>query len=74
MLIARESNIFSIQQHGCLYYFYKTSKTEGRSETLERWHKLLGHCNVEDVKRLEYVVQDMTITDSKNFDCEICIL
>ena len=65
VLITQDGNTFPIQQHGRLYYLCKTFTTEGRNETLEMWHKLLGHCNVEDVKWLEHVVQGMTITDSK---------
>ena len=74
MLITQDGNTFPIQQHGRLYYLCKTSTTEGRNETVGMWHKLLGHCNLDDVKRLDHVVQGMTITDSKDFDCETCIL
>lgn len=52
----------------------QTKRTEERSETLEMWQKLLVQCNIEDIKRLEGVVQGMTITDSKNVDCETWIL
>ncbi len=52
MLIANDGNTtFSIQQHGRLYYLCKTYVAEKRSQTLEMWHRLLGHCNIEDVKR-----------------------
>ena len=74
VLIANDGNTFPIQQRGRLYYLCKTSITERRNESLEMWHRLLGHCNVEDVKKLEQVVQGMKITESKDFDCETCIL
>ena len=74
VLIANDGNTFPIQQRGRLYYLCKTSITERRNVSLEMWHRLLGHCNVEDVKKLEQVVQGMKITESKDFDCETCIL
>ncbi len=57
MLIANDcNNTFPIQRHGRLYYLCKTSAAEKRSETLENWHKLLGHCDIEDVRKAEHLV------------------
>ena len=36
--------------------------------------KILGHCNIEDVKKLEHVVKGMHIRDQGTFNCEICAL
>ena len=44
-----------------------------RSETLETLHKVFGHCNVNDVKKLERVVRSMKISDFFEFQCETCI-
>ena len=74
MLISKNGSSFPIQQHGRLYYLYKSSIADKRKESLETWHKLLGHCNLHDVKKLENVVKGMNITDSNHFDCETCIL
>ena len=74
MLITKNGTSFPIEQHGRLYYLCKTSTNNKRSESLEMWHKLLGHCNLHDVKKLEGVVQGMNIVDTKDFDCETCIL
>ena len=38
------------------------------------WHKMLGHCNVDDITKLEHVVQIMKIDDLSKFDCETCTL
>ena len=38
------------------------------------WHKILGHCNADDVTKLEHVVQGMKIDDLSKFDCETCTL
>ena len=38
------------------------------------WHKILGHCNVATVKKLQGVVQGMVISDNSKSDREICVL
>ena len=73
-LTTRDGNSFPIGQQGRLYYLYKTSSSGKRSESLEMWHKLLGHCNTSDLTKLENVVQGMNFSDMKEFDCETCIL
>ena len=55
-------------------YIYKNSVTQKRDESLEMWHRLLGHCNVNDVTKLEHVTQGMKINSHENFDCETCTL
>ena len=73
-LITKGGTTFPIQQHGRLYYQCKSSGTEKRSESLEMWHKILGHCNIDDVTKLEHVVKGMKIIDLSKFDCETCTL
>ena len=73
-LISTNGTKFPIEQHGRLYYLCKTSVSDTRTESLETWHKLLGHCNLSDVRKLEGVVKGMNISDKSNFDCETCIL
>ena len=73
-LIASDGTTFEIEQQGRLYYLYKSSVNQQRKESLETWHKILGHCNIEDVKKLEHVVNGMHIRDQGTFDCEICTL
>lgn len=74
MLTALDGTQFPIEQHGRLYYLCKTKVTKKRDENLETWHKLLGHCNLTDLKKLENVVEGMNISSSKEFECETCIL
>ena len=73
-LITKGGTTFPIQQHGRLYYLCKSSGTEKRSESLEMWDKILGHCNIDDVTKLEHVVKGMKINDLSKFDCETCTL
>ena len=40
--------------------------------SLEDWQKNMGHCNVDDILKLEENVEGMQITDRNKFKCEIC--
>lgn len=42
---------------------------------IQTWHRILGHCNFDDVAKLEKVVKGMMIKgkhDKSNQNCEIC--
>ena len=73
-LISQDGKVLQIEQKGRLYYLYKTADTQQRKESLETWHKSLGHCNSRDVRKLEHVVNGMHINNQGTFDCEICTL
>ena len=57
--------------------------TENKSECscqdchdIHTWHRILGHCNYDDIKKLPNVVEGMKIKEkigTLNKDCEICI-
>jgi transposase InsO family protein len=40
---------------------------------VKNWHEVLGHCNADDILKLENVVEGMKITGKKKFECGICI-
>ena len=42
-----------------------------KTHTMHEWHKILGHCNVRDVCKLEGVVEGMKITDKGDFRCDV---
>ncbi len=73
-LITPDGTRFPITQQDRMYYLYKSAVNDTRSETLQTWHKILGHCNAQDITSLEHVVQGMKITAKDKFDCETCIL
>ena len=73
-LISKEGTVFPIHQYGRLYYLYKSSLNETRAESLEMWHKILGHCNSNDIMKLECVAQGMKINNTTKFNCETYIL
>lgn len=77
---------FNIHKHGRLYYLH-TCKAESDTKIdphdvvdgvnytsdLQDWHKILGHCNFEDVKKLERVVDGMKVNKTEQSECEICL-
>ena len=73
-LVASDGTKCPIEWHGRLYYLYKNSVIQNRSESLETWHKILGHCNTSDIAQLEDIVHRMRINNRDTFDCETCIL
>ena len=74
-LRAPDGTKFEVKKEGRLYYLNKaeSGSTKTKSHTVEEWHRVLGHCNVKDVEKLEPVVEGMKITGNEKFDCETCI-
>ena len=83
-MIAADGTKFNIEQHGRLYYFsngFSDSSTDRKEiscvnkiHDLEMWHKILGHCNISDVMKLEQVVDGMNISSTDKFNCETCVM
>ena len=73
-LKAENGTVFDIEQHGKLYYLNNVNSSKVGKHSLKEWHEILGHRNVNDVLKLECVVNGMKITDNKKFDCDICTL
>ena len=61
--ITEEGSVFEIKQKGQLYYLNSISSSSNNATSLKDWHKLLGHCNYTDIRKLEKVVDGMKITD-----------
>ena len=74
-LIAPNGTIFPIFQEKRLYYLCKSAVNSKRTESLQTWHRILGHCNTTDILKMESVVQGMKIDDNQSkFDCETCVM
>jgi hypothetical protein len=43
------------------------------AESLQDWHRRLGHCNTADVLKLQGVVNGMKISSKDVFSCETCV-
>lgn len=68
---------FQIEKHGRLYFMKTYNNTDSINYTcsMQEWHRILGHCNIDDVLNLENVVEGMKVSeDRKKRDCNICML
>ena len=76
-LTTKDGIKFEIKKRGRLYYFKKceVEQVKQAKHDLEKWHKLLGHCNIQDILKLPDVVNGMKIVGDKAKEiCETCIL
>ena len=64
--------VFNIEQVGCLYYLNSISSSKNSTGTILEWHRILGHCNYSDIRKLEKVVDGMKITSDEEVDCKVC--
>ena len=88
-LKTKSGNIFDIVEKNKLYYLQRKKPTNKKSPqpvevlstslltpgkfSLAEWHRILGHCNIRDIKLLPDIVDNMKITDFENFQCTTCI-
>jgi len=71
-LSAPDGTKFAIKKHGKLYYLNNTISSSG-AHTAETWHRILGHCNMNDVFKLEGKVEGMRITSKGKPECGTCV-
>ena len=74
-LIYPDGAVFNITQRGHLYYLKNIVSTRNATYNLHTWHKILGHCNDLDFKKLLNLVKGMKIKPTPNYalNCDICI-
>ena len=80
-LIAKDGTRFNVEKHGRLYYLNVCDVDSDYSDCVKyacdvkRWHEILGHCNYDDVLKLETVVDGMKISGKgcKPDNCDVCI-
>jgi len=81
-LTYKDGTKFIIEKHGRLYYLntydnITDSDSVNCVRSLNEWHQILGHCNYDDIKKLERVVDGMKVShksSSEPSDCDVCIL
>ena len=62
-----------IHKEGKLYYINSVQHSTKISRTLKQWHEALGHCNTQDILKLQGKVEGMVITNKTDkFQCEVC--
>ena len=71
-LSAPDGTKFAIKKRGKLYYLNSTISSSG-AHTAETWHRILGHCNMNDVLKLKGVVEGMKITSKGKPECGTCV-
>ena len=71
---APDGTVFDIEKQGRLYYLNSVKGMKIANHTVIEWHKILGHCNMKDVLKLEGVVEGMRISSKEIRDCETCSL
>ena len=67
-----DGSVFNIEQVGRLYYLNSISSSRNSVCTLTEWHRILGHCNLGDIRKLESVVEGMKISSYDEIECKIC--
>ena len=67
-----EGKVFEIRKKGRLYYLNSISSSVKNTSSIQAWHRILGHCNYGDVRKLEKVVKGMRITNYEEAECEVC--
>ena len=56
-----------------LYFINSVQHSTKVSRTLKQWHEVLGHCNIQDLLKLQEKVEGMVITNkTDNFQCDVC--
>ena len=75
LLIYPNGAVFDITQRGHLYYLKNIISAKNATYNLYIWHRILGHCNESDIKKLPNLVKGMMIKLIPNYalNCDICI-
>ena len=69
---APDGTKFEVEQKGRLYYLNSISSSKNNASSLAQWHRIMGHCNFQDLRKLESVVNGMQISDQTEFECGTC--
>ena len=69
---APNGTLLDIEQQGRLFYLNSVFSSQNNASTLIEWHKIMGHCNFSDLRKLQSVVDGMKIADDQQYACVIC--
>ena len=80
LMFDKNGTKFNIFDHNRLYYLMSiTNKLKDSCQgcyNINTWHRILGHCNYDDIRKLTNVLKGMKIKEkigTLNKNCEICI-
>lgn len=68
-VLSKNNVSFNISENKNLYYLNNVSV---KAHSLEEWHNILGHCNINDILKLENHANGMIIKGKEKFDCKTC--
>lgn len=85
-LVYKDGTTFIIEEHERLYYLNTVKQLNGGSNksnndkvslacNIYKWHEILGHCNFDDIMKLESVVSGMKVVGKVNrstVECGTC--
>jgi hypothetical protein len=69
-----DGTVFDICKNGKLYYLNSIVNNTSENCNASEWHRILGHCNCNDILKLELIVDGMKITEKSEFQCDICTI
>ena len=73
IMTTNQGYTFSIKTTGHLYSLQYIHCNALVTRTPENWHRIMGHCNMQDIKNLPSVVDNMKISGKPPQEpCEIC--
>ena len=62
----------SSKKGACIIYRNSISSSKNNASSLAQWHRIMGHCNLPDLRKLESVADGMQISDQTDFECGTC--
>ena len=68
-----KNGVFEIEKCGQLYFLNSAVSGKSAPHSMQEWHEILGHCNMNDVMKLENVVDGMKISNKNVNDCSVCV-
>lgn len=77
-MVTRNGNRFDIHERGNLYYLSTKEDSVDQCEVChdaQTWHEIPGHCNYNDIQKLQGFVKGMAIKGSvvrQTQLCEVC--
>ena len=79
VLKTKAGTVFDINKVGKLYYLPTVQSSDHmcaskeKSVTLKQFHQMMGHCNQDDLTKLENICDGIKIKGSKDrFFCDVC--
>ena len=74
-MVTKDSSRFEIHESGHLYYLPTVTENVEKCKgchDMQTWHDILGHCNYEDVQKLQSVVKGMEMKGTAVTPTQLC--